>query len=245
MRTLFAAVYLLLGGVVLFAQAENYEFDNFTVTVQKNILSVKSVSGETIYTRQFDNLKEFTSDLDGDSIPEFCVSEEMKNGNNTIYKMLVYNTVDTFTLADSLESLNMEPYSVADEDSGQLVFVAADTNFLRFAGDVPVTAAVNCYEFDGLNFVQINDQIYDIFMRQNEEIVDSLDNFFDDNSNDCASSKKVLSLIASLYVNYKNADENSISLHLLNKYYFCSDLLDFKSKLDGLLKVEKNEDKLE
>lgn len=247
MKALFVLFVALILTSALFAQAENYEFDTYTVTVEKNIVLAKDVNGKIFYSRPFENLKEFLADLDGDSIPEFCVTTSKTVNNNTFYKVYVYNTIDTFELADSLESLNLEPYSVFDEETGKETFIVGNPDFMKIAHDEneTVTAAIDCYEYDGLNFNNINNIIYDIFMKQNEVLIDSLDSFYGSEANNCEASTKAKSLIAAIYVNYKSAVEDSISLHFLNKYYFCNDVLDFKSKLNGLLKVKKNETKLE
>lgn len=247
MKALIVLFFALILSSALFAQAENYEFDTYTVTVEKNIVLAMDVNGKIFYNRPFENLKEFLADLDGDSISEFCVTTSKTINNNTFYKVYVYNTIDTFQLADSLESLNLEPYSVYDEESEREIFVVGNPACIKLAlnKEETITAALDCYEYDGTGFNLINNQVYDIFMRQNEMLVDSLDSFYADSDSNCTCSQKVRSLIAATYLNYKNAFEDSISLHFLNKYYFCNDVLDFKSKLNGLLKVKQNETKLE
>ena len=247
MKALFAALIVLIFISALQAQGENYEFDTFTVSVQNNMVLAKDVNGKVFYSRSFNNIKEFLSDLDGDSLSEFCVMEIKKADKNTFYKVYVYNTVDTFALADSLESLNLEPYSVYDEENEKEIFIVGNTDCIKLARnkEETITAALDCYEYDGSSFNLINNQIYDIFMRQNEALIDSLDDFYADSDSSCEKSQSMKSLIAAMYLNYKNAAEDSISLHFLNKYYFCNDILDFKSKLNALLKVKQHETKLE
>jgi|GEM_PF-655199 len=249
MKLIFSFVFALLISTACFAQEENYEFDNFTVSAKDKIVLAKTDDGQTFYSRKFDNaeFKEFLSDLDGDSIPEFCVKVSDKIDNNTYYKVYVYNAVDTFYLADSLESLNVDPFSVSDEDNGQEIYVVGNTGLATLATNKKeeITTSVDCYLFDGVNFVLANDQMYDIFIHQNDDLLDSLDEFYDSADKDCANSKKMATLIGAIYINLKNANEDSMALHFINKYYFCDDLKDYVEKLNSLIKVKKNETELE
>lgn len=244
MKLFFAALLLLFSSVYIFAQEGEYKFDNFTVSVKNNIVLAKSSTGDLLYSRSFNNAKEFLADLDGDSLQEFCVIENKTEGANATYCLYVYNTVDTFFLADSLESLNVEPYLVSADELGQDIVVVGNPDILKIhdikkeSGIVPL----DCYAFDGTDFLLANDGMYDFFMQTNEELLDSLDEFYENHPQDCANSQEIKMLIASIYINYLNANEDSMALHFLNKYYFCNDATEFKTKLTELIKADSSEE---
>ena len=66
-------------------------------------------------------------------------------------------------------------------------------------------------------------------------VVDYLDDYFDSNVKNCNSSEQVNNIIASGYINYKNAGELSVANQFLLKYYLCTDIEDFKKKIEKLL----------
>lgn len=238
MRILFLAIFVLLVTANGFSQSENYEFDGFSVSVNGNLVTAKSGSGEIFYSAKFTNMTESLVDLDNDSLPEFCITTKNTAGKNDYYKFYVFNAVDSFYLADSLESLNIEPYTIIDEESGKTFIVTGNPELKRIAGknEEKIYAAVDCYGYDGNSFFTANDQVYDVFLQENEELLDSVDAFYKNNANDCSKSDGILSCVAAVYLNFKNANEDSMALHFLNKYYFCKDIMEFKARLNGLLK---------
>jgi hypothetical protein len=238
MRILFLAIFMLLVSNSVFSQSENYEFDGFSVSVNENMVTAKLSSGEVFYSAKFNNLTESLVDLDNDSLPEFCVTTKNITGKNEYYKVYVFNAVDSFYLADSLESLNIEPYTIIDEESGKSYLVTGNPALKKIAGknEEKIYPSIDCYGYDGNAFFRANDQVYDVFMQANEELLDSVDVFYKSNAMDCSKSNGITSCIAAVYLNYKNANEDSMALHFLNKYYFCNDIMEFKARLGGLLK---------
>lgn len=244
MKLLIAVFILSVYSAFIFPQEGEYKFDNFSISVKNNIVLAKSQTGETLYSRNFGNVKEFMADMDGDSIPEFCLIGNKIDGGNSTYNLYVFNTVDTFFLADSLESLNTEPYLVFSEELEKDVIVVGNPDILKISGIRKDSSIVplDCYEFDGNTFNLANNEMYDFFMQTNEELLDSLDDFYASHPMDCQNAKEIKLLLASIYLNYLNANEDSMALHFLNKYYFCDDVTEFKTKLTELLKVEQDEE---
>ncbi len=74
-----------------------------------------------------------------------------------------------------------------------------------------------------VNCMHVNDEVYDLFMNENDAIIDYLDTYFQSHENDCTNSKEVLGAIAAGYANYINAGEESSADHFLSNYYFCLD----------------------
>lgn len=75
-----------------------------------------------------------------------------------------------------------------------------------------------------------------MYINENEDIIDYLDNYFQSNENDCTNSRQVLGAIAAGYANYINAGEESSADKFLSTYYFCLDKDLFKKNLDSELK---------
>jgi hypothetical protein len=94
---------------------------------------------------------------------------------------------------------------------------------------------LNIWQYSENGIALINDQIYELFLSENESVVDYLDAYFDSNVKNCNSSEQVNNIIAAGYANYKNAGEVSIACQFLLKYYLCTDIDNFKKKIEKLL----------
>jgi hypothetical protein len=98
-----------------------------------------------------------------------------------------------------------------------------------------VTLPLNFSRYGDNGITLINNEIYDLFISENEAVVDYLDEYFNSNIKNCNSSQQVNNLIAAGYINYKNAGDISVANQFLLKYYLCSDIIDFKTKIEKLV----------
>ena len=75
-----------------------------------------------------------------------------------------------------------------------------------------------------LQFFLVNDEVYNVFINENESIINYLDDYLNDNSKNCKTSITVKAAIAAAYANYINAGEKSVASQFLKNYYLCEDL---------------------
>jgi hypothetical protein len=212
------------------------EFDLFTVQLKDKILSVVSNEGDLKFTQQFQNPVFTVADLDSDAVDEFILIDYKILDNKKDFTIYVYNTIDTFYCVDSIRSGFYEPYVFYSDEVKGNVIIAGIPGFNELnLGKVDISLPLNIWQYGENGIALINDKIYDLFLSENESVVDYLDVYFDSNISNCNSTELVNNIIATGYINYKNAGELSDAAQFLLKYYLCPDIDNFKKKIEKLL----------
>lgn len=147
--------------------------------------------------------------------PQFFFSEEI----NEMILVVGYPELDSLNLTLHLNSLKN---NFSSEDS-LLTNNDGSTYF----------SPLNCFAYDGFSFQNINDELYDIFISENEIMLDFLDKQ-SISDKDCSFSSENKSVIAAIFINYLNASEKSLANEFLTQYYFCSDFKQFKNYLEKI-----------
>jgi hypothetical protein len=238
----FLCLFLIFAVTDLFPQQDStkvdstaVDFDLFTVKLKDNLLQVYSTEGNLKFAQKFGNPVFTTADLDSDSVDEYILIDYKILDQKKDYTIYVYNTIDTFYCIDSIRSGFYEPYVFYSDEVKGNVIIAGMPGFDELnLGKADISLPLNIWQ-DGENgIVRINDQIYDLFLAENDSVVDYLDDYFDSNIKNCNSSEQVINIIATGYINYKNAGELSDAAQFLLKYYLCTDIDNFKKKIEKL-----------
>ena len=202
-----------------------FSFDSFTAQIQDSSLVVKDEGGHVVLEMIFNNPHDYAVDLDGDSVDEYIVIDSTGTLTLPDYTMYIFNTIDNFSLMDSIRSGNTEPYDVFSNEEGSEIIVSGNKNFEIFDdGKNDVFLPINCWKYDSGQLYLINDDIYDLFIKENDEISDYLDSFYESDDYNCSIARQVKSAIAAVYANYVNAGEVTIASQFIKKYYTCDDL---------------------
>lgn len=234
----FLYLFLIFSITDLFPQEDStsVDFDLFTVKLKDNLLQVYSNEGSLIFIQKFENPVFTTADLDSDSVEEYILIDYKIMDQKKDYTIFVYNTIDTFYCVDSIRSGFYEPYVFYSDEVKGNVIIAGIPGFNELnLGKLDISMPLNIWQYGENGIALINDQIYNLFLSENESVVDYLDDYFDSNVKNCNSSEQVNNLIATGYINYKNAGELSDANQLLLKYYLCTDISNFKKKIEKLL----------
>jgi hypothetical protein len=219
-----------------FSQERNYTLNIFSAKFEKNHLEVFDSTNKRVYEKTFNNPHETLADLDNDGVDEFLVSDSYKKGDADFYTLYIYNTIDSFYVADSIQSGFMEPSERESKEYGGMILVTGNYNFDTFnKNEDDKYLPIECWHYENGKITSINDQIYNIFITENDTLIDVLDSYIESNSSDCNSIEKVKGIIASVYANYLTAGEKILAAQFLKKYYRCDDLETFKQKLNELL----------
>jgi hypothetical protein len=213
------------------------EYDLFSVKLKDKLLQVFSNEGGLIFNQKFENPVFTTADLDSDAVEEYILIDYKILDQKKDYTIYVYNTIDTFYCVDSIRSGFYEPYVFFSDEVKSDVIIAGIPGFNEFnIGKTDnITLPLNIWQYGENGITMINDEIYDLFMSENDAVVDYLDEYFDSNIKNCNSSQQVNNVIAAGYINYKNAGDISVANQFLLKYYLCSDIKDFKTKIEKLI----------
>jgi len=236
----FVLSFLLLFSINLFAQEDTLSFDNFYLTFQNKELNVFDNNNEIIYQKKFINPSPYTSDLNDDNSDEYLVLDSTVNKGMPWFTLYIYSTTDQFSLTDSIVSGTTEPYETTSGDLGGTIIVSGNTDFEQFnkVSDnyfIPI----NCWRYEDSAIFLVNDEVYNVFINENESIINYLDDYFNDNPKSCTETDSVKAAIAAAYVNYINAGEKSVASQFLKNYYLCEDLPKFKQELNELIKGDE------
>src|ERR1035437_1582737 len=238
----FLYLFLIFSVTDLFPQADstnidstNVEFDLFTIKLKDNLLQVYSNKGTLLFNQKFENPVFTTADLDSEGVEEYILIDYKTLDQKKDYTIFIFNTIDTFYCVDSIRSGFYEPYVYYSEEVKGNVLISGIPGFNELnIGKVDISLPLNIWRYGENGIVLINDQIYNLFLSENESVMEYLDDYFDSNVKNCNSSEQVNNIIATGYINYKNAGELSSANQFLLKYYLCPDILNFKKKIEKL-----------
>lgn len=214
---------------------DKFETDLFTLTITNNYLSVQNNDGEEIYTKQFDNPYGYLTDLDTDGNDEFLVKDQTSVDSVTEYSLYVYDLLDSVYLAGVINSGVVDPYETTSDEMEGLIIISGNPAFSYLNENSEFRSLpLNCWKYLEGEIFSINNELYEIYINENKNILLTLESFIAENKKDCSTSLKLKSLIASAYINYLNAGENSIASNFIKTYYFCDDPGSFRRELDDL-----------
>jgi len=204
---------------------------SFNIKLNNSILSVTDYTGNLIYEKAFNNPEDVLVDFDGDGIDELLVVDS-KNENPVFYSAYLYNITDTVYLIDSVYSGVVQPYLYFSDEISLTVLVAGYPeldSLNKTAENDSVFSPINCYAFEGEKIYSVNEELYDVFILENDALISFLQM---QRNRDCNFSKRMLPAIVSVYINFLNASEKSLAEKFLNEYYLCKD----KQKIQTFLK---------
>jgi hypothetical protein len=245
-RLLFLSLIFLVFISCGFSQ-QKFTFDLFSAQIQNSQLIVKDNGGKTVFEMFFNHPHDFTVDLDGDRIDEYIVIDSAGTPDLPSYTIYIFNTIDEFALADSIASGITEPYNMFSNEEGGEIIVTGNKDFEFFDDDdSDIFLPINCWRYESGQVYLVNDDIYELFIQENDEILNYLDTFFDSDEYDCDTGQQVKSAIAAVYVNYMHAGEVTLASQFLKKYYPCGDVNTFLRNINELLDQEdSNENGME
>jgi hypothetical protein len=228
--------YFILISQISFAQNESYPFELFTANIEGTRLSVVTLEQNLIFKKDFVHPAGYTSDLDEDGINELLIIDSIPSDSRTNFKLFIFNTLDSFYLVDSINSGGLPPYETASEETAGMIIVSGNPLFDLFnEGVIEYFVPINCWKYEDAALFLDNNEIYDIFISENEYLIDYIDEFYLENGVVCTTSQKMKAAIASAYVNYINAGEESVASQFLKNYYLCEDFEEFRNQVNVLI----------
>ncbi len=217
-----------------YCQERKYIFDSFNAHFNGVNLEVFK-NNKPVFQKEFNDPHEFVSDLDSDGVNELLVIDSFKRQNGIFYTLYIFNTVDSFYTADSIYSGSMEPYQIASGEAGGTLIITGEAKFDVFnKDDDEPFIPIECWKYENAQLYPVNDDVYDIFISENENLIETLDSYLETNHADCSNMGKLKPIIASIYFNYLSAGDKSLAYQFIKKYYPCSDIADFIKTINEL-----------
>lgn len=243
----YLLLFFLINSCSFFAQDASFSFSSFDIKINGSKILTEDKNGAVLYEKNFEKPASFFIDLDGDNIDEFLVVDSLKKNEKLFFTLFIYNTIDAFYLVDSVYSGSIEPYNAISEEIGSIIIISGNSEFDIFneQSDINVLP-VNYWKYESGELFRINDEIYNGFINENDNLIEILENYISEDGSDCNVSLKLKSVIASAFANFINADEEAAASQLLSEYYLCEDVDQFKNQMLALLKKGNfNEDGME
>jgi hypothetical protein len=224
--------------LTLSQQQAEFLFESFSASIENRNLSVFNNEEELIYQKEFYNPLCYKADLDLDLSDELLVKDSVKKSGSLCFTLYVFNTLDTFYLADSIDSGEVFPFETEDRETGEIILVCGNPSFTLFNQGDSAFLPLNCFRFSEAEVYKANDEVYDIFISANDAIIKYLDEFYNSAKRNCTTTEKIKPAIAAAYVNYINAGENSVANQFLKNYYLCKDINQFKDNIMELIEKD-------
>lgn len=217
-----------------YCQERKYSFDLFTVQFNGSHLKT-FMNDKLVFQKDFNDPHEFVSDLDNDGVNELLVTDSFKKGNGIFYTLYIFNTIDSFYTADSIYSGALEPYQINSDEVGGTIIITGNSKFDIFnKEDGEAFIPIECWKYESSQLYPINDEVYDIFISENENLIETIDSYLETSTVDCKSIDKLKAIIASVYTNYISAGEKILASKFIKKYYPCSDAAAFIKTINEL-----------
>jgi len=230
----FLMIFLILFPCLSFAQNEIYDYGNYYLRMEGSSLQAFREDSSVFYEKQFSNPDYFAADLDSDGVNEFIIIDYRISDGKKSYSLFVYNTADSLYSADSVNSGSTEPYQAFSKELNTVLLVTGNPAFDSLNSvDSLSYLPLNFWKFEEGSLYLANASIYDLYINENANIIDMIEEYYLQNGKSCESTEKIKGAIASGFINYYAAGEKSFASQFLKNYYFCGDISEFK---DFLLK---------
>jgi hypothetical protein len=236
MKIKYCLLILFVFTARYYCQGRTYIYDLFSAKIENTNLRVFDKDKHLILEKKFNDPYDFSVDLDGDGVDEYVVVDDLKKDSKDFYTLYIFNTGNSFFLADSIRSGYLEPYQTNSEEAGGIIIVAGNPKFDSLNTQNNDTfIPINCWQYEKSELSLVNDKIYKLFIAENDTMIDVIDSFYEANGSDCKSTNVMRGLIAAVYANYMHAGDKLLAAQFLRRYYQCNTLEDFKKTLNSLL----------
>jgi hypothetical protein len=233
---LLIITFSLVGYEILLPQ--NDFSSKFRIELDSNILYVKNEIGQVIFSKTFHAAQEQFIDFNLDGIDEYYVKDCSYDGKYFFYTAYIFSQVDNFKLIDSMYSGLTDPMTIYSDETNSFVLICGqpelDSINILYNPD-HFYPSLNCYRYSGEKFYNANEEIYDIFINENELLVEYLDKEYGRFTKSCEITNNLKPIIAAVYLNLLKASEIVIAKQFLNNYYFCKDIDMFSKFILDLL----------
>jgi hypothetical protein len=220
-----------------FAQNEIYDYGNYFLKMEGSSLKAFRGDSSLFYEKQFSNPEYYAADLDSDDVNEFIIVDYRFLNGEKKYSLFVYSTADTLYLADSVNSGSTEPYQAFSKELNTTLLVTGNPVFDSLnTVDSLSYLPLNFWKFEEGSLYLANASVYDLYINENDNIIDMIEEYYLQNGKSCESTVKIKGAIASGFINYYEAGEKSFASQFLKNYYLCSDIKEFKNFLLKSLK---------
>ncbi|RJP70653.1 MAG: hypothetical protein C4539_05915 [Ignavibacteriales bacterium] len=227
--------FILSGSVS--AQDNLFTTESFIVKITGTKLIVEELlERKIVFRKDFIHPAGYVIDLDNDGNVEFLVNDCRESEGKNLYSVFIYNTVDSFYLIDSILSGLKEPYYTFSDEINEIILITGSPDFDTYNSDEieMIYSPLICWGFHGNEFGLVNDQLYDIFINENEKNIDFVEEQYKAKGKNCNTANMLRGVIASIFINYYSADEKAVADKALDELFVCDNKARFKEEITKL-----------
>lgn len=231
-------VFLFVAGNLFAEKNTDTLINNKHLSVQGNVFSVTDKSGEVIYNKFFKSVSNsFFLDFNADGNYELYIETEEKMNDETFYTCYFFNVSDSVFLIDSIASGVTKPYHEFSNELNSLYLVTGDSfidSVITLTKNKLLITPKIFWLYDGNEFFSIEEEMYDNYMAENEDIITMLNDFRNVIKDDCQIARSYRGLLITVFMNYIFAKENVLAHKFVENYYRCSE---FKEIIKNLSEI--------
>jgi hypothetical protein len=227
---------LIFVQITLNAQTDTTFFNSFRVFVEDNLVKVEDGKGKLVFQKQFYRPYEYLADIDADEFDELIIVDSIVTSGKLNFTIYLFGGETNFKLIDSIYSGSFFPFITYSEEIESIIIETGIPEFEKFnqSAEAP-SLPINLWKIENDELFLINDELYEPFIFENTNLIQFIDFYSHEKILDCSASQSYKGIIASAFVNYINAGEQSLATQMLKKYYPCDDNEVFKQEIIDLI----------
>ncbi|NUN07874.1 MAG: hypothetical protein HUU54_01730 [Ignavibacteriaceae bacterium] len=209
--------------------------NKITFRVTENSLIVLDSLGAVIFSRDFKSVSNsFFLDFDADGTDELYIEESEIKNSETFYSCYFIRTLDSVYLIDSIGSGVTRPYHEFNEDLNSLVLVTGDAyvdSLITLSRNKLLVTPKVYWLFDGTEVFSVDEEMYDVYMAENDDLMILLNDFKKAVKDDCRLSDNYRGIIITVFINYLFAKEQVLAYRFIEEFSDCREIKDILDKL--------------
>ena len=238
MKIFLLLLFFLLPSFII-PQVDSLYFNQFLVLTENNTIKIQDTSSREVFIKTFVRPYEYTADLDNDNFDELIVVDSMIVNDRLSFSIYLFDGDENLRLIDSIYSGSFFPFITYSDEINSIIIEAGNPEFEKFNHSNEFSSLpISLWKIDYDRLLLINDDVYEPFIFENNNLTQLLDYYSTEKGNSCEVSQSLKGLIASAFANFMNAGEHSLASQLLKKYYLCDDLEIFKQNILELIYPE-------
>jgi hypothetical protein len=234
-------IFFLFIQVYLMAQVDSASLNSYIILLDENLMKVEDSMGNLIFLKQFFRPFKYFADIDTDQIDELIVVDSTLTNGKLNFIIYFYDGEEDFYLIDSIFSGSFFPFVTYSEEIKCMIIETGIPDFDIFNQQSATDyLPINLWEIQNDDLFLVNDELYEPFIFENNNLIQLIDYYSRENTFDCKTSQLYKGLIASAFTNYISAGEQSLATQFLKKYYLCEDIESFKQEILDLIYPKAN-----
>ena len=218
------------------AQVDTTIFNSYLALVEVNLMKVVDAQGELVFQKQFYKPYEYLADIDADQFDELIILDSIITDGNLNFIIYLFSGEEKFKLIDSIYSGLFFPFITYSDEIKSMIIETGIPEFEKFnQASEAASLPINLWKVENNELFLVNDELYEPFIFENTNLIQLIDFYTQKKIMDCSLSRHYKGTIASVYVNYINAGEQSLAAQMLKKYYVCEDIENFKQEIMDLI----------